>query len=175
LQSDPPEEIRDGLINVFTAPPVEGLGTAGGFKVIVEDRGNSGPDALQAVADDVVDAGNRHPGLRGLFTSYRESRGAWNRISRVRPRRWPQPPPPMADPLDARPARLTASEARYGLPDQPGDRDAGARRLAEPGLRLHADASQGHNPTDRLNPCAGDPHRQSGRAGGRSLRPPIAA
>jgi multidrug efflux pump subunit AcrB len=71
LQTDLQQEIRDGLINVFGAPPVEGLGTAGGFKVVIEDRGDSGPDALQTVADDVVDAGNRHPGLRDLFTSYR--------------------------------------------------------------------------------------------------------
>ena len=34
---------RDGLVNVFGAPPVEGLGTAGGFKIVIEDRGDDGP------------------------------------------------------------------------------------------------------------------------------------
>ena len=41
------DEITDGLINVFGAPPVEGLGTAGGFKIVIEDRGDTGLEALQ--------------------------------------------------------------------------------------------------------------------------------
>ena len=35
LQSKLQDEIRDGLVNVFDAPPVDGLGTAGGFKIVV--------------------------------------------------------------------------------------------------------------------------------------------
>src|SRR5262249_46557787 len=49
-------EIKDGVINVFGAPPLEGLGTAGGFKVVVEDRGDTGLKTLQERADDVVAA-----------------------------------------------------------------------------------------------------------------------
>jgi multidrug efflux pump subunit AcrB len=64
-------EIKDGLINVFSAPPLEGLGTAGGFKIVVEDRGDTGPNLLQGVADDIVDKGGQTPGLQGLFTSFR--------------------------------------------------------------------------------------------------------
>ncbi|MFO0909013.1 MAG: efflux RND transporter permease subunit [Isosphaeraceae bacterium] len=63
--------IPDGLINVFGAPPVEGLGTAGGFKVILEDRGDSGLDELQSVAERIVADGTATPGLAGLFTSFR--------------------------------------------------------------------------------------------------------
>ena len=44
-------QVPDAIVNIFPAPPVEGLGTAGGFKIIVEDRGNEGLDALQDVAD----------------------------------------------------------------------------------------------------------------------------
>ena len=44
------------------APPVEGLGTAGGFKIVVEDRGDTGQDALQAAADRVVQARRGRPG-----------------------------------------------------------------------------------------------------------------
>ena len=51
---------RDGVVNVFGAPPVDGLGTAGGFKIMIEDRGDNGLDALQAVADDIVADGQRH-------------------------------------------------------------------------------------------------------------------
>ncbi|HXG11241.1 MAG TPA: efflux RND transporter permease subunit, partial [Gemmataceae bacterium] len=65
------EAIPDGVVNVFGAPPLEGLGTAGGFKIIIEDRGDTGLDALQDVAERVVQAGNATEGLRDLFTSFR--------------------------------------------------------------------------------------------------------
>jgi multidrug efflux pump subunit AcrB len=64
-------EIKDGLINVFGAPPLDGLGTAGGFKIIVEDRGDIGSQALQGVADDIVATGKRTSGFQDLFTSFR--------------------------------------------------------------------------------------------------------
>src|SRR5262249_46348988 len=48
------EEVGAGLTNVFAAPPVEGLGTAGGFKIIVEDRGDMGLDALERVSNRIV-------------------------------------------------------------------------------------------------------------------------
>ncbi|HEV3257187.1 MAG TPA: efflux RND transporter permease subunit, partial [Gemmataceae bacterium] len=59
------------IINLFGAPPVEGLGTAGGFKIIVQDTGDSGLPALQQTADSVVAAGEQEPHLQGLFTSFR--------------------------------------------------------------------------------------------------------
>jgi multidrug efflux pump subunit AcrB len=65
------KEIRGGLINVFGAPPLDGLGTAGGFKVVIEDRGDNGMKSLQHVADDVVARGTQTDGLQGLFTSFR--------------------------------------------------------------------------------------------------------
>src|SRR5262249_23334153 len=65
------EEIPDGLVTVFGAPPVEGLGTAGGFKIIVEDRNDLGTRTLQQVTLDLVDKGNKKPGLQGLFASFR--------------------------------------------------------------------------------------------------------
>ena len=64
-------EVEDGLISVFAAPPIEGLGTAGGFKIVIEDRGDNGLDALQAAADTVVANGASSPQLSGLFTSFR--------------------------------------------------------------------------------------------------------
>ncbi len=71
LQAKLQDEIADGVVNVLGAPPVEGLGTAGGFKIMIEDRGNSGLDALQAVADAVVADAARQPELDDLFTSFR--------------------------------------------------------------------------------------------------------
>jgi multidrug efflux pump len=71
LQSAFQEEALDGVVNVFGAPPVEGLGTAGGFKVVVEDRGDAGLLALQEVAEKVVENGNDSKELQGLFTGFR--------------------------------------------------------------------------------------------------------
>jgi len=71
LQAAFQEETPDGLVNVFGAPPVEGLGTAGGFKIVIEDRGDSGLDELQTVTDRIVADGTATPGLEGLYTSFR--------------------------------------------------------------------------------------------------------
>ncbi len=71
LQNELRDSTREGLVQVFGAPPVEGLGTAGGFKIVVEDRGDSGPELLQAAADRIVEKGRADPQLAGLYTSYR--------------------------------------------------------------------------------------------------------
>jgi multidrug efflux pump subunit AcrB len=65
------DHIRDGLINVFGAPPLDGLGTAGGFKIVVEDRGDLGMKTLQDVSDDIVTQGREAAGFQGMFTSFR--------------------------------------------------------------------------------------------------------
>jgi multidrug efflux pump subunit AcrB len=65
------KEVADGKVGVFGAPPVEGLGTVGGFKIVIQDRTDLGLDALQATADQLVDDGNRTEGLQNLFTSFR--------------------------------------------------------------------------------------------------------
>jgi multidrug efflux pump subunit AcrB len=54
LQSELQAQIGEGSINVFEAPPVDGLGTAGGFKIVIQDRGDSGLKALQDVANNIV-------------------------------------------------------------------------------------------------------------------------
>jgi hydrophobe/amphiphile efflux-1 (HAE1) family protein len=64
-------EVSGALVSVFGPPPIDGLGTTGGFKVIVEDRGNLGVAELQQVSDRIVARGNQTPGLEGLFTSSR--------------------------------------------------------------------------------------------------------
>jgi multidrug efflux pump subunit AcrB len=71
LQASFQKEIREGLVNVFGAPPVDGLGTAGGFKIIIEDRGDSGLKTLQDAGDKIVAEGSQIPSLQGLFSSFR--------------------------------------------------------------------------------------------------------
>jgi multidrug efflux pump subunit AcrB len=66
------EEIKDCVVGVFGAPPVDGLGTAGGFKIVIEDRGDVGSGALQEVGEKIVQRGsNEVAGLQGLFSSFR--------------------------------------------------------------------------------------------------------
>jgi len=71
LQRKLQNAVKDGLINVFAAPPVDGLGTAGGFKIVIEDRGDSGAETLQGISEKVVAAGNQSPDLQDLFCSFR--------------------------------------------------------------------------------------------------------
>jgi multidrug efflux pump subunit AcrB len=71
LQERFQKEVPAANVNVFGAPPVEGLGTAGGFKIIVQDTNDNGLPALQHTADKVVAAGEEDPHLQGLFTSFR--------------------------------------------------------------------------------------------------------
>src|SRR5207244_8085108 len=60
-------EVRGASVSAFGAPPIDGLGTTSGFKLIIEDRGNLGGDELQWVSDRIVDRGNQTAGLKGLF------------------------------------------------------------------------------------------------------------
>jgi multidrug efflux pump len=71
LQEDLQKKVPQAAINIFGAPPVEGLGTAGGFKIIIQDTEGTGLAALQTAAERAVVNGEAHPGLQGLFTSFR--------------------------------------------------------------------------------------------------------
>ncbi len=64
-------EVEEALVAVFGAPPVDGLGSAGGYKIMIEDRGSAGLEVLQAQVDNLVEQGNRTPGLVGLFSQFR--------------------------------------------------------------------------------------------------------
>ena len=59
LQQQFQTEIQGGLVNIFGAPPVDGLGTAGGFKIILEDRGDNGLRALQQTGEKIVAEGGK--------------------------------------------------------------------------------------------------------------------
>jgi len=78
--------IPDAMIFVIGPPPVQGLGTTGGYKFLVQDRGGYGTKALQEATDKLLgaayaemaatgndDKGNPLPKspLTALFTTYR--------------------------------------------------------------------------------------------------------
>jgi len=62
--------VKDAFIAIFPPPPVQGLGTIGGFKLQVEDRGDLGYPALDDVMQQVVAKARANPALAGIFTSY---------------------------------------------------------------------------------------------------------
>jgi len=62
--------ITDAMVFAFLPPPVEGLGTFGGFQYVVQDQSGHTLDELAAVTQDVVAKGNQDPALSGLFTSF---------------------------------------------------------------------------------------------------------
>lgn len=62
--------IKEALVFVFPPPPVRGLGTAGGFRMMVEDRGGRGTAVLEQATNDLIDAARSEPGLTSIFTSF---------------------------------------------------------------------------------------------------------
>jgi hydrophobic/amphiphilic exporter-1 (mainly G- bacteria), HAE1 family len=62
--------ITDAMVFAFLPPPVEGLGTFGGFQYVVQDQSGHTLEELAAVTQDVVGKGNQDPALSGLFTSF---------------------------------------------------------------------------------------------------------
>ena len=63
-------DIQDAFIITIPPPPVPGLGTAGGFKMMLEDQRDLGPRALEAAAQDLVGAASQVPGMAQLFTPF---------------------------------------------------------------------------------------------------------
>jgi multidrug efflux pump len=55
---------------VFGAPPVDGIGSTGGFKVQIQDRRGTGLRALQGAVQNLAQIGNQDPKLAGLFSSF---------------------------------------------------------------------------------------------------------
>ncbi len=83
LQSALLSEVPDGLIDVVGAPPIDGLGTAGGFRLMLEDRGDNGAQVLQQASQEILTAaeasgssagcspasGPTRPGSRSISTA----------------------------------------------------------------------------------------------------------
>ena len=64
-------KITDAVIFVIAPPPVRGLGTAGGFKFLVQDRGGYGYKELQTATDKLLLECAKDPDLANVFTTYR--------------------------------------------------------------------------------------------------------
>jgi multidrug efflux pump len=71
LRKECADKILDATVGVFGPPPVRGVGRAGGFAFVLEDRGDLGPEMMQEMVENLTKAGNEQPGLVGLFSIFR--------------------------------------------------------------------------------------------------------
>ncbi|QXI25687.1 efflux RND transporter permease subunit [Pseudomonas vanderleydeniana] len=62
--------IQEAYMAIFPPPPVQGLGTIGGFRLQIEDRGNLGYDELYKETMNIIGKSRSVPELANLFTSY---------------------------------------------------------------------------------------------------------
>ena len=63
--------IDAAFVAVFPPPPIQGLGTTGGFKLQIEDRANKGFEVLFNNLQAVINNARKDPALMGLYSSFR--------------------------------------------------------------------------------------------------------
>jgi hydrophobe/amphiphile efflux-1 (HAE1) family protein len=62
--------IQDGAIFVVAPPPVSGIGNAGGFRMMIEDRAGLGSQALQGAVYAMMGAAAKTPGVVRVFSLF---------------------------------------------------------------------------------------------------------
>ncbi|OIJ44296.1 efflux RND transporter permease subunit [Massilia timonae] len=62
--------VEDAFVLVLSPPPVNGLGTTGGFKMMIEDRGNVGYDELNNAVQALQARAWQTPELAGVFSGF---------------------------------------------------------------------------------------------------------
>ena len=65
------KQVPEAVITVLPPPPVRGVGRAGGFKLMVEDRGDNSLKTLQGQTDNLVDKARKNPKLTSLAATFR--------------------------------------------------------------------------------------------------------
>ncbi|MBS0252912.1 MAG: multidrug efflux RND transporter permease subunit [Proteobacteria bacterium] len=65
--------IQEGLVLVVAPPPVRGLGNAGGFRMMVEDRSGAGSQALQQAVNAMMGKAAQTQGVRQVFSLFETS------------------------------------------------------------------------------------------------------
>jgi len=64
-------EIPEGIVMAFGPPPIQGIGSTGGFRMMIQDRRGGDFQQLQAVTQSLVEGASRQPALQGLFAGFR--------------------------------------------------------------------------------------------------------
>ncbi len=73
LRSQWSRQVKDAQVVAFGAAPIAGLSVAGGFKLMIEDRGGLGLPALQEQTDKLIQKLQKEPGLTGVSTQFRSN------------------------------------------------------------------------------------------------------
>jgi HAE1 family hydrophobic/amphiphilic exporter-1 len=64
-------EIEEAMVFAVRPPPIQGLGSVGGYQMELQDRGGAGLQLLQQVAFDMAAEAQQHPVLAGINTTFR--------------------------------------------------------------------------------------------------------
>jgi multidrug efflux pump len=64
-------KINEAQIYILPPPPIRGVGRAGGFALMVEDRGDIGPVGLQQATDGLIATASQTPGIFRPMTAFR--------------------------------------------------------------------------------------------------------
>ena len=62
--------IQDAFMIVIQPPPVQGIGNAGGFRMMIEDRAGRGPQALQGAVYAMMGRAAQTPGVSNVFSLF---------------------------------------------------------------------------------------------------------
>ncbi|MAZ28659.1 MAG: hydrophobe/amphiphile efflux-1 family RND transporter [Cytophagaceae bacterium] len=63
-------QVDDAIVLVIPPPSVRGIGNAGGFRMMVQDRANLGTDALLQATNELAMAANQDPILNNVFSFF---------------------------------------------------------------------------------------------------------
>ncbi len=66
-------KVKDAMFFAVPPPPIEGLGTTGGFEAYIQSRGRGTVQDLEAAAQQFVAAASQRPELSGVMTTFSAS------------------------------------------------------------------------------------------------------
>lgn len=64
------EELPEAMVMFFEPPPIPGIGMAGGFNFVLQQRSGTDPARLAEVLDEMLMAAMRQPELRNVFSTF---------------------------------------------------------------------------------------------------------
>jgi HAE1 family hydrophobic/amphiphilic exporter-1 len=67
------QSIQEAFIIALPPPPVPGIGTAGGFKMMLQERNSTDMRPILGLAYQIAGKANQTPGLMGVFTTFSAS------------------------------------------------------------------------------------------------------
>jgi hydrophobe/amphiphile efflux-1 (HAE1) family protein len=63
-------DINEARLMIVKPPVIRGIGSAGGFRMMIEDRNGAGYRQMQEMANAVIAQANQQPGMAGVYTFF---------------------------------------------------------------------------------------------------------